>query len=221
MQIKNIFTKLALFAVFLQGISSCSSTASSTAYGEKALSTYKTGQEIGKEAKSGVDSLKTLQEKSDNSGKVTPSNIPPPQDTSELPRYGSWSNRNFGKTINLKTDIQYGVNQNFAIVINLVYVKDDEVYSRLSTVTSRDWFRRDEKAIEELKKEKKILEIREVTILPEKEFYNYLIRAPAHAKAGLLYVRLVEDVNLYPTLFDPYKNMKLTFSGNSFSLEQN
>ena len=148
------------------------------------------------------------------------SNIPPPQSTDELPVYGSWLDRLMGKVLDVESTVEARANQNFPIVLNLVFVKDPATYTSLRTITTRNWFKRDQQEVEALKKQKDLLEIREITVLPEQKTYSYLVRAPSHTKAGLLFVRLIENDNLYPTLFNPYEDLFLTFSSNDFTLEQ-
>lgn len=223
---------LSFFCVYCSTVSK--DTSSYTAKLKGAQDNYKTAQDAYKQGNDAYSSASKMSEKfkfkekptnapsSDGTAATSnvPANIPPPANLTDLPQYGSWSDRAFGKVIPVSSTIDQGANQNFPIVFDLVFVKDAQIYTSLTTISTRDWFRLDKKEIQDLKKDPKILEIEEVTVLPEKRSYLNLVRVPSGTLVGLLYVRLIGGHNLYPTVFNPYNDITLKFSASNFLLDQ-
>lgn len=227
---------LAFFCVYCSSTAGVTkTTADYTAKLKSVQDVYKTGADAYKTGSETYDSASklsskfTFKEKPDSTSSAdnpsaasnnVPVNIPPPSNLSDLPQYGTWGERSFGKVIPVSSTIEQGANQNFPIVFDLVFVKNSQIYSTLTTISSRDWFRLDRSEIQELKKDPKILEIEEVTVIPEKRNYLNLVRVPSGTLVGLLYVRLIGGHNLYPTVFNPYTGITLKFSASDFLLDQ-
>ncbi len=225
MLIKNILRQKIVCVVGFAALFSSCKSAPPAEQPSNLGARFKTVQEAAQETKKAADSVQKLKTDLPFTPKTEQSpsrasNIPAPQTTEELPVYGSWLDRKMGKVMRVESLVQEGANQNFPIVLNLVLVKDDALYTTLTTITTRDWFRKDKPEIEALKKDKTNIQIREITILPEQQTYSYLVRVPSNVKAGLLFVRLIGNDNLYPTLFDPYEDIELQFSTNNFTMQQ-
>jgi hypothetical protein len=232
-KLQFLISVLSFFCLYCSSTSNVTkATADYTAKLKTAQDAYKTGSDAYQQSNDVASKLSSKftfkesptkvpgREDASSSASNAPVNIPPPSNLSDLPQYGSWSERSFGKVIQVSSAIAQGANQNFPIVFDLVFVKNAQIYSSLTTISTSDWFRLDRQEIQDLKKDPKMLEIEEVTVVPEKKNYLNLVRVPSGTLVGLFYVRLVGGQNLYPTVFNPYTSIDLKFSASDFLLDQ-
>lgn len=226
MMIKNRIKKWVFLCGAALGCLHCSSTNTSSQT-ESYLTKAKNVESGAQKVKSGYETTEKvvkqfpLKKGQGGGAENAASNIPPPSNIAELPLYGTWLERTFGKVISVNTVVETGANQNSPIVFDLVFIKGADVYPTITQTFTQDWFNVNDLQIVALKKQTKLVEIKEITVLPEQRMYSYLVRVPAHVRAGLLFVRLIGSSRMYPTSFDPYKDIDLGFIGSRFELSQN
>lgn len=155
-------------------------------------------------------------EKVDNA----PTNDPPPN-SSKLPEYGSFFDRHMGSVIKVNGFVQKNANRNFPIVIEMAFVKNLELYNNLSNILARSWFKMNDPQIVALKNENANLKYVQMTFLPEDKAYLHLVESPSGAVAALVFIRLLDNENLYPTLVNPYKDLAINCSLTDCIVSQN
>ncbi|KAB8031917.1 hypothetical protein [Fluviispira multicolorata] len=142
-----------------------------------------------------------------------------PHDTKLPPPPGSFLDRFFGRTISIQVQIQKDSNENSAILTELVFIQDPDLYKKAAGFSMRDWFSNSPDVLN-IKKSNEVF-ISRFEFTPEFNQTQYFLTIKRNTLGALLFTRLLNNLDTYPPYINPYKNLKLSFFYNGFDFKQN